>query len=510
MKVQHVVILGSASPYIRVIKFTDEVGEVQTLPFASPVPLVAASFSPDGTKLVALIAASGTDVIKMWTRPDSVSDNWTEVTVPSVIPGVARLMRDVEFMANNEVIIAGESILWAATIDAVTHAFTFTQLNASNSYGNVRRIVSLQNRETFQIFESRADNSGSGVRSMYRNGGVWTGFTASISSYMNAGRKIDENTIWSCTNGTPLNRAQKLTATKPPAAVSGGFVRILATDDITQDGAGATTAPVGRACVSPDGKLVIQPTWASPYIAFRHIQNDRVAPGPANFYDTGRLTAPTLTARVVDTENLDAGVFLFAFNSATLGTGRVRGYRYNGPFENITEITAISDLFDDWNSTPIYLAAADAIEVADAPAVLYNSGIEDIVSGVVDLTSLKIALLSNAAIFNPAHTTLAQALGANEVYGSSWPQGGIATDDGVYEKFGTGADYALRISIPSLNMADPGTITFRKAVIYDDSHVNKKPLGFITFSADQTATQFDRMQFSSVNNRFAIFSLSED
>lgn len=510
MKVQHVAIIGSASPYIRVIKFSGEVGEVMTLPFASPVALTAASFSPDGTILMALAAASGKNVVKMWTRPDSLSDEWTEVSGVAPIPGVARIVRDVEFVSNSEVIIAGDSILWTVAIDPTTHALTYTQLNTSNSYANKRRIITLQNREVFQIYEALANNSGSGVRSFYKNGSTWTGFSATLSAFMSPAVKIDENTTFSTSHpSNPINRGQKLTNARPPTVVANGLVRILATDDIANDGS-TSTVPLSRGAVSPDGRILLQPTWASPYLAQRAIQNDRAFPGISNIYDTARQVLPTFSARILDADTLSAGVFLFAFDSATISTGRVRGYRYTGPYDNLVEIAEISDLFDDWNSTPSYLAVSDVVEVADAPAVLYNTGIEDIVSGAVDLTSLKIALLSNAATFNPTHTTLAQVLGGNEVYGSSWPQGGIDTNDGLYEKFGTGADYALRISIPSLNMADPGTITFRKAVIYDNSHVNKKPLGFITFSEDQVATQFDRMQFSSVNNRFAIFSLSED
>jgi len=99
-------------------------------------------------------------------------------------------------------------------------------------------------------------------------------------------------------------------------------------------------------------------------------------------------------------------------------------------------------------------------------------------------------------------------LGVNEVYGSSWPQGGIDVGDGGYAPTGNPDEYAFTATVPPFDLAAAGSITFRYAVIYDNSDANKRPLVWIDFGETKTASQLDRMQIASANSAVAIFKVA--
>lgn len=122
-------------------------------------------------------------------------------------------------------------------------------------------------------------------------------------------------------------------------------------------------------------------------------------------------------------------------------------------------------------------------------------------TGAVDIDTLKVMLLSNAATFTAAHTTLDQVAGAldgdpeerpYEVYGNGWAQGGVLLENVEWSTVAADVD-----TVPNDSMLDADNVSVtatggpigpgRKAVVYDDSHVNKAVLLFIDFGEDQTA-----------------------
>lgn len=502
MKIQHAAFIGSASPYIRVVKFSDDIGETMTLPFASPVALSCAAFSPDGKLLVAGLTASSTASLRMWKRSTAISDDWEEVTGITALPS-AKAIYDLVFTSDTQFAISAPSQVWVVDVDRTTHALTFTSLDTSDR-GTSRKLSVMPNKKVLFVANGKWNTSAAGLASYYLNGSTWTAFSnGSFSSYVNAITPFSGGGVLAHVATGAMLRGFKLTAdATPPVYTASSVVQVASGDAVTYDG---VTAGVynSRIAVSPDGLMALIPMFATPYAALRRILDYKT---PAYWMDTVAPTFPALAANLNDVRSLDIGIFLLATSSATITTGRARGFRYNGPDASLTEIDAISDLFDNWNASILSIGISEPITVTAAPAQFYNSSVEALLEGGVDLTNLKIALMTDAAIFNAAHTTLTQVLGSDEAYGSSWPQGGVPTNDATYLPTGVGAETALRLTIPPTDMAAAGTFTFRKAVIYDDTHTDKRPLVFLTFNEDKVVVQNDRMQFTSAASRLAIFT----
>lgn len=199
-------------------------------------------------------------------------------------------------------------------------------------------------------------------------------------------------------------------------------------------------------------------------------------------------------------------IILVAVNSSASGTGRVRGFTWDYGRLRYTEVPEVSDLFDDWNAIPTHISASPVISDSGNPAQVYEAAIEALLSNTVDLDNIKIALVSSE-LFDGTDTTLIDALGGNEVYGSSWPQGGIAANAMTVEGVSGGA--ALVLTIPPYDLTDAGTLSFRAAIVYDDTHADKRPIAFIDFGETKTATQFDRMTFTSPGGRLIVFKRDE-
>lgn len=111
---------------------------------------------------------------------------------------------------------------------------------------------------------------------------------------------------------------------------------------------------------------------------------------------------------------------------------------------------------------------------------IYDNRLGDVLGGLVDYTKLKVTLAdNNAPAFNPAHTTLAQAVGSAELSSGGWPAGGLpltnvhGTRQGT-QAYGIVADPVERIMIVS-------GASFRYAIVYEVTAGGNKPLIHIDF-----------------------------
>jgi roadblock/LC7 domain-containing protein len=118
----------------------------------------------------------------------------------------------------------------------------------------------------------------------------------------------------------------------------------------------------------------------------------------------------------------------------------------------------------------------------------YNHTTTMLVNKDVEYSTLKAMLLSGAATFTAANTTLAQVTnsGANEVSGNGWAVGGQTLANvtvSVVDTNGAMID-ADDIDVEAVAGAiGPATAL----VIYDDSDANKAPLWYVDFDGSQTA-----------------------
>lgn len=503
MKIQHAAVIASATPYIKLLKFTEDIGETITLPFASPVALSCAAFSPDGKALIAAASASTTASLRMWTRPSTLSDVWTEGPALTALPS-AKTVYDLAWINDTEFAIVANAQVWVVTVDRATGALTYTSLDTADR-GTYRRLTVSRNRRCFFVSNGKWNTSAAGLASYYWNGSAWTAWSnGNYSSYVSTVVPFaDDGMLAHVSTGAMLRGFKFTPEASPPAVVANSMLQVTTTDAVAYDGvtAGVWNARIG---VAPDDQLALIPMFTTPWVTPRRILNFKT---PAYWSDPAGPTFPTIAAQINDIMGMVGGFFLLALNSATITTGRVRGWRYSGPEANLTEIDAISDMFDSWNATPSYIAAGPVVTGTDAVASLYDSAIPALTQDNVDLTALKLLLLDDTAVFNAANTTLATAVGVHEVTGSNWPSGGIDTDTASYGT--TGGVTSLVVNIPALELNDPGTLNFRYGIIYDGAHTDDRPLMFLDFGEAKSATQFDRMTFAGVDGRLIDFTPTE-
>lgn len=139
-------------------------------------------------------------------------------------------------------------------------------------------------------------------------------------------------------------------------------------------------------------------------------------------------------------------------------------------------------------------------------ARLYDGAVPGLVNGTVNLNSLKIALLSDAAVFQQTDAGLATVTsdGANEVSGNGWPAGGKPLLNA--RKIAGTSTLSLSADAVTQTIVD-GTLTFRAAVIYDDSDANKRPVLHIDFQATQKAEPNSEMRIEFDALGFVVFSV---
>lgn len=497
--IQFALAISKAAPYHRLLKIVDGVAshDASFPDHASPVPLITADFSPDGIYVLAATDTSGTTPFRMWKRQD---EEFTPLTTANGgTLAVAETVAELRWLTDTHVVAVGQTAgCWFGVLDRATDQITWTRFRTDTGYQTVAIAPGGEyfacGRESASVYFRNWKRTGDTVAEYAMASNPSVGFLKS--------RFNKHDMMAAIRYGTSYIHVQPANWAGNAYFTGGAYVNFPAAMQPSTD-TGMARAPLDW---TKDGTCIVYGIGATPYLGVMFSANIAF---PVSFIRSNFVLGSALAAAPLAVRAIKDKEFFVAVNSATATTGRVRKFDLNADGDFV-EDASVATIFSAWNAIFTDVAVSNAIVVSSVPVQMYDSSIEDIVSGAVDLTNLKIALMSNAAAFDADHTTLAQVLAGNEVYGSSWPQGGIATSDGLYEKFGTGADYALRIPIPSLNMADPGSFTFRKAVIYDDSHTDKKPLGFLTFDTDKLVEQYDRMQFSSTNARFAIFSLSDE
>lgn len=107
-------------------------------------------------------------------------------------------------------------------------------------------------------------------------------------------------------------------------------------------------------------------------------------------------------------------------------------------------------------------------------------------TGMIDPDALKLALVDDSYVFDPAHHEFPQVAGA-EVHGNGWPEGGVPIFASVQM---LGSNGARLVAAPVEIEAEGGAIgPARGAVLHDDSHIGKPLVLFVDFGEDKTADE---------------------
>jgi len=134
---------------------------------------------------------------------------------------------------------------------------------------------------------------------------------------------------------------------------------------------------------------------------------------------------------------------------------------------------------------------------------LYDDAIAEFADELADLDNLKITLLTDAAVFNPSHTTLADATngGAWELSTGGWPAGGVGLT-GVVSDSGPGY-FSLLCDQVSRVLIETGS-TFRNILIYDAT--SDKPLIFVDLITNRSYAKNRELLIDFRNTEFLRFS----
>ena len=154
------------------------------------------------------------------------------------------------------------------------------------------------------------------------------------------------------------------------------------------------------------------------------------------------------------------------------------------------------DLLANVNTGSTAQAISSHIDPPRGVGYFYNDVVPGLTLGSINIESLKIALLSADASFDKTDTTLDQVTGggAHEVYGNGWPEGGKSLQNGRWEVRSPASVSIAFDDVTQIIVED--TLRFNYAVIYDDSHVDKKPLIFIDFNGLQRAEKDSELKLT--------------
>lgn len=154
------------------------------------------------------------------------------------------------------------------------------------------------------------------------------------------------------------------------------------------------------------------------------------------------------------------------------------------------------DLLANVNTGSTAQAISSHIDPPRGVGYFYNDAVPGLTLGSINIESLKIALLSVGASFDKTHTTLDQVTGGgvHEVYGNGWPEGGKSLQNGRWEVRSPASVSIAFDDVTQIIIED--TLRFNYAVIYDDSHVDKKPLIFIDFNGLQRAEKDSELKLT--------------
>lgn len=129
------------------------------------------------------------------------------------------------------------------------------------------------------------------------------------------------------------------------------------------------------------------------------------------------------------------------------------------------------------------------VDLVYASGNIYDAGVLALAAGPIDLTNLKLALLTGAT-FVHGDATPANAL-THEVYGDNWPQGGVVITNVTKTASGPGI---VKVAADDLKqIIVDGSLTFNQIIIYDAT--NNVPIVMFTYTADQTGEANTKLVF---------------
>ena len=507
--VQHALVVGTSAPYSIMLRYVDAVPEAVAMPAqaGATIALGTVTSSPDGRLWLAAGTASSLTPFRLWRMDDSYNIN--AVAVDAALP-LAGTIVDLKFITNTHV-VAVDSVngVWFGVFNRDTNVITWTRLNTLAAF------VGVENLSDTQFIISRGPGT-SPYSQVYGISGdtatleTWTGLTANPYSDRAAFHRASKLIFGPRSNtNTASAAAQALWVDVPnKTMVNNGTYIDFPTSEIGRIASGSNGGTVLCAKFSPSGRHVACGLNVAPYLRFVTQVSGRRYPNTLHKLVVAAEGAldddKPIAAAVNDVEFVGNDMLLVAVNSRFGGTGRVKGYFHSDGDEKLVEDNRIRTIFNGWDSVAMNITSGP-LETVGATSGFYDTALPSLINRTADLTNLKIVLVSSAAVFNPDHTTLAQAVGGTEVFGSSWPQGGIECDDATFETFGTDGQVAYKVSVPNRDLNDAGTFTFRAAILYDNTDANKKPMMFFDFGANQVVKQFDRLVFSFAGGRALVF-----
>lgn len=508
--VQHALAVGLQTPYTRMLRFLDGVPEVAPMPAALPtnIALNCCSSSPDGRYWVAAGSASQVNPLRMWKLEANL--DITAVLLDAALP-VAGTIVDIKFVTNNH-IVAVDSLGGPlfGVFNRTTGVITWTRLSALSLW------VGVENISDDRFIINRGPGSAP-YSLLYLIQGdtavleTWTGLTANPYADRSAVHRPSKMIFGPRSNTGNANSSTQIIWFDIPSktmSMTAAYIDYTSTD-ISRLVGGASAAFATCAKFSPSGRHVAVGLNVAPWLRMAVQISGRKYPNTVHSFrvatEGATMDDQPIAAMVNDVEFVGNDILLVAVNSRFGGTGRVKGYFHSDGDEKLVEDNRIKTIFNDWDSVGTGLTSGPLETLATAASSLYDSAVQTLVGRTGDLNNMKLALLSEMATFDPSHTTLAQVLGANEVYGSSWPQGGIDANDGSWSQ-ASSSEYAFDLTFPYKDLNLAGSITFRRAVLYDNTDANKKPLIFFDLGENKTFSQLDRLQFNMPGSHAVLFA----
>lgn len=500
-KVQYAFITSATAPYCRLLKFVEGVGEVvPSNAFAftkTPVALSVAEFSADARYLLAATQASSTAPLRMWKR--NKRDKFDEITLPDMAS--AKTINSIIWLTDTRIMFSDAvNGIWDGTLDRNTDTITWVQITNTP---NFRWLMDAPDDRTFWAI-------GAGGYACYFRNTISDAITVVATASIEAG-----NFDWVHGDIDPVSGLGMCMSVAVRGANDLHIRRGTNTSYRNYQVAGMVYDSIDVAQGtrftkwSRRGNILWALSEFAPYLRF--IQTVYGSTSILRWLGVAQLspypTFPAFATSCAEILREDGGgnpddLLLVAVDSNTISTGRIRGFSFNHDLYTFTELPEISDLFDDWSAIPAYVVSSNRVETGTVK--VYSAVADKLFNQSYDLTNLKLALLNSSSIFDASHTTLAQVLGANEVYGGGWPQGGINLPDAVFSFIGT--DYALRLVSDFPATPTSSAVTFRSAVIYDNTHVDKQVLCFIDFGDNRTSIAEETIMFKSLSNTLFKFT----
>ena len=463
-KISYAFAVSTASPYLVGYKTVDGiVSRYNSLP-GGALASKAIAVSPNGKYV--LIGRNGTTANTDNLRCLKMQDIDTFVDVPVQLDasGSSSIL-EIAWLTETHVIVVGTTGTWFGVVNPTTDVFTFTNVDTASATSVACKstgdyfIVGLQASPYYRMYQRTGDTVA--VKTL----------TGNITISPTVIRWSQDGTLIACAT-----------------ASSGNFLLVR---------------EVNSAVTSLSVVSVDQPPAAMQALAFMP-DNTQLWGGPSTgtrvavwrksgarliMGDTGSGFTTGIGNVLKIGESPDNKTLLYSFSSTTTN-GRLRGFERDG--ELITDssennVWPPGIVIQDFAFTPV-------LDAGIAPK-LYNTAAAALIDG--DLDNLKIAL-STTSSFNATHSTLAQVLGT-EVYGGGWPQGGVVLTNTAMTLV-SGAEYALTATAPEISYAGGGNLTWRSAILYDDSHPNKRPIALFDFGVNQVVTPGSPIKFAWPNN----------